>query len=847
VAENGRLLLPAVAAAVVVSLQLVAAVPPNAAVQTQTATTIQPAPGVVIAEVLFDPPAGARPFVELLNAGPTPANLSRMLIRVGDTGVLLGRVSEPLAVGARLVVRFDGESRFEPGVLHTAVDARFAVSSGTVALGNEVGDVVDRVAWGPAPGAVSFGAAGVSLDRLAPGSTIGRPPGAVRAFHPLDWTSYAPEQATPGSANPLLAVTALLPSSGAMIAASTLDLSWYEVAGAASYRVQVATDQNFAAPRVDQIVSEPAFRSGPLAPGQYHWRVQARPAEGPAAAFSETAVVQLYAPSAASNTQIPVLFRSTLTRPQAPAPSPLPLPDVMVPVPMIVQHKDTRMLQLENAMELGPHAWNVDHGTISIGDPADIGNCLLASIAMINRRYNGNLSQDRLGYEALGPNAVRHLPTLTAAGHSVTQSMLEEQQAGPEWDFVYGRSLSVKRALAALTFALGAAPGLETVFNDPQAMWNAVTAELEAGRPALLFTGHALVVKGYGVAANGHRILWVNNPWRGPETIDVTVAPWPAYATWIFMPAQPAGQRQEATVTQDADTDGVVDFDEVERFRTVANKADSDDDGVEDLQDIRSGVFEIRHRYGYAWNPSTPSRGRDYDDDGVPTERDADSDNDGCRDGVEDENGDGKYTNGETDNFDEFDGWCESLSGQVSWRVVMEHTIDGQTTYENASGLVRVKLRASDGPGKFEDDGSSYSYRRTSHLTIAVPGCAIFSRVDEVGAGDFRGDGRSIGAAIGEREPPPNAGRGGRGAPPKVEFEMALGASGPGRGQGTTDSCVFGGQGEMSASFTLPYCTGLQDPQNPRRFVFACHEQGLSPGPGVLILQRSVSGSVTLP
>ncbi|MCY0683125.1 hypothetical protein, partial [Klebsiella pneumoniae] len=76
---------------------------------------------------------------------------------------------------------------------------------------------------------------------------------------------------------------------------------------------------------------------------------------------------------------------------------------------------------------------------------------------------------------------------------------------------------------------------------------------------------------------------------------------------------------------------------------------------------------EIEHRYGYAMGGPGASRGRDYDRDGEPTERDADSDNGGCRDGEEDLDADGMHAGRETGNFDETDDVCGSLQGSVTF------------------------------------------------------------------------------------------------------------------------------------------------------------------------------------
>ena len=82
------------------------------------------------------------------------------------------------------------------------------------------------------------------------------------------------------------------------------------------------------------------------------------------------------------------------------------------------------------------------------------------------------------------------------------------------------------------------------------------------------------------------------------------------------MPEHPTARRQETSVTTDSDADGVVDFDEMERFHTSPTNPDSDGDKVHDKQDIASGIFEPT--YGYAFDPQPEGPGRDFDSDGGP-------------------------------------------------------------------------------------------------------------------------------------------------------------------------------------------------------------------------------------
>ena len=308
-------------------------------------------------------------------------------------------------------------------------------------------------------------------------------------------------------------------------------------------------------------------------------------------------------------------------------------------VPLLGQHKDTAMLLLERNVETGPHSWDADHGSLDPRDPADNKNCALASIAMVSAFYGGGLSQDRIGYEVI--------------------SHRTGNPQGPEGDLMYGYGTDGQEALDVLKWALGDVtyPGFMT-FED---MWNHVVREIDAGRPIVAANSHhAFVITGYEVTG-GRRLISINDPWPGrtyKQDIDHVRLP-PSDFNFFLMPATPNVRHQEASVTTDSDGDGVVDFDETERFGTNASSDDGDQDLLRDKQDIITGVFDPQ--YGYATTGS--EAGRDFDSDEIPTERDKDSDSGGCPDGVEDMNGNGHLDSGERSNFnvdDDRRAECES-------------------------------------------------------------------------------------------------------------------------------------------------------------------------------------------
>ncbi len=573
---------------------------------------------VVLNEVLFSPSKGAPQFVELKNAGEAGADLGgyRLANEKGSSYSLPPDLG-PLPPAGVLLILFDGQNQVEQLTVHASLTDFVDPNSGNVELLTADGTVLDRVAWGEGQLFPVLLSRGGRVLAIAPGTTIGRFPLSI-AVDPTEWVTFAPDEATPGTANPNPRVEALLPLNGAIFAGPGVELNWYPIAGAVQYRVQVAADATFAAPAVEETVAVPPLKLDQLSPGDYYWRVQAIAADGVMAGFSPSNLVTV-----------------TLASP-APAFRLAAAPGAPLPVPMISQHKDTAMLMLELNRETGAHAWDVDHKTLDQGDPADKMNCGLASTAMVTAKYGGRLSQDRIGYE-----------------------VFKDRRPGPEQDLNYGYGLSDRQIARALRFALGASPSVHPQPYLLADFWRDVTNEINAGRPVVASTPvHVFVVTGYATV-NGKQLITINDPWIGSYQVDIAAPQGSSlnnrFDTYFLLPAAAAPVSDEPEIRQDSDGDGVVDFDETQRFHTNPGDPDSDQDGVKDKADIHASVFDTR--YGYArGNPE----GRDFDGDGLPMELDPDADEGGCFDGMEDLNGNGKYEANaqETYSFDFMDDPC---------------------------------------------------------------------------------------------------------------------------------------------------------------------------------------------
>jgi hypothetical protein len=358
-----------------------------------------------------------------------------------------------------------------------------------------------------------------------------------------------------------------------------------------------------------------------------------------------------------------------------------------------------------------------------------------------------------------------------------------------------------------------------------------VRHEIDGGRPLMRrLRRHMVVVKGYEVRG-GQRLLVLNNParqgnWSEPvEGIDLDDL------VMYFLPAQPVARRQETTVTLDTDFDGVVDFDETERFHTDPHNRDSDGDGVPDKEDIASGVFETEHRYGYAFSPVPNSPGRDLDRDGLPTERDKDSDDGGCLDGIEDANSNGRHDGVETGNFDDADDKCGNIQGTISWTtVVTRDPPQRQLTSDTAVIKVSLKPEQPGRVGPLVDAGSHYRFQTSALLSIETgdPSCRMMGRQFVAGSGLFQGNGTRMGGYLSAEG-------------------LTIGAEVSDiEGRSTSDLCGRIGSGSVRSSMAMPDCLGRPDPRSPRTYVFDCTTPPDSIDPAVHVRQWSVKGTVTL-
>lgn len=378
-------------------------------------------------------------------------------------------------------------------------------------------------------------------------------------------------------------------------------------------------------------------------------------------------------------------------------------------VPHYGVHKDTRML-VPNWGELAVYpeiSW--DHPDIFVynnnrdfyerGDDRDYANpwggntlflevdwrCWAVAVQILNHYYHGNLTQDEIKFygKTVGfENEVTAYGTYTRSERDKVISPFVLGNMGGGYDVEV--KVALKWALK-LTDDSQLENGLGNYVPFDQ---NLVMEHIDAERPILyLQDGHFMIVDGYRFSGSRFQVHRVNL-YNGGE-VGWTYNEYPYISVnCYFVPKNVTSvEMSDYRVHIDSDGDGIVDFDEEERFHTDSHDKDSDGDGIEDKVEIFS--YTIKEKFekpvditSRGWYYTRLSRLGDYDfyydpagdlfrteffadidGDGKRAEMDKDSDhpnNDGLWDGAEDLNHNGYVDNGETDPYNIADDTFES-------------------------------------------------------------------------------------------------------------------------------------------------------------------------------------------
>ena len=416
-----------------------------------------------------------------------------------------------------------------------------------------------------------------------------------------------------------------------------LSLIWVGVKSAMRYRVQVCKNANCTVARADTKVQDysntslPHYVLSDLPNNEaIYWRVCSIDSAGNQGAWSAVRKIVLGYPERAG---------------------------LMVPLAITDEHvlgvvsmgprKDTRMLCLDwNTYQPGcelnnvVHPWNGSHTAAAHYCEHESWGCWIVGAEMLNHFRGHTVTFDELKYHEFGNGpAENDFPHGMGGGGYPNQC---EDVAS------WALSISVAELNESYTMPTEAQ----------------IRSFIGAGRPIYWCTGgHVMILDGFHLNGTTFEVHMLNNDNDG--NVYWAVLSTLAFSFYFCPNAGTSGRNVDALVNTDSDGDGVVNFDESNRFGTDPNNPDTDKDGIPDMTDIFS--------YSVARNPPINP---DIDGDGLRAERDYDSDNGGKPDGYEDRNCNGVKEADETDVFSASD------DGTIPANLTLTNmTISSKQTY----------------------------------------------------------------------------------------------------------------------------------------------------------------------
>lgn len=409
-------------------------------------------------------------------------------------------------------------------------------------------------------------------------------------------------------------------------------------------------------------------------------------------------------------------------------------------VPQYGVHKDTRML-VPNWGELTEYpeiSW--DHPDVFVYNLdyhyglfrsllndlfLEVGwRCWAVAAQILNSYYGGNLTQDEIKY--YGKTVGFERVTTVYGTHSRPE---RDKVIGP---FVLGEKGSgyPSEVKMTLKWALNLTDESQLEHGSTGGAFDEdfVKDHIGAGRPIYyLQNSHIMIVDGYRFSAGNFQIHRVNIK-NGGEAEWTDNVSGNIRVNYYFVPKNVTNPRMsDPRVHIDSDGDGIIDFDEIERFHTNPNAKDSDGDGIEDFVEIFSytkkepllrkmqissengnsyiGQFYLGDYIYEVYDSEFKTKENpfgeivrfesfaDIDGDGKRAERDVDSDhpnNDGLWDGAEDLNHNGYVDNDETDPYNISDDYATSFNPveTVEWdapSLVGVYALDGINIDDNVT------------------------------------------------------------------------------------------------------------------------------------------------------------------
>ncbi len=394
--------------------------------------------------------------------------------------------------------------------------------------------------------------------------------------------------------------------------------AWREVDNAASYRLNVLSASDSAI--VLQTVTEKNRVDARLEAGEYLWNVEASE-YGSESSFWDGNLIRTDTPYKL------IVFADTTY-----------LMSKFLNVLPLSARKDTRLLDLKWGEMALAREWDKPHLDHEHYDEEEHSRCWSVSAQMLNRYYGGNLTQDEIKLKFKG------FPGVSVFSDSIRAKLLgaflHNYQGG-----MFAESFE-----NILDWVLGGNATLHRTDEAPSD--KEIMKWINLGIPLYVWdTSHVMIIDAYRYSLSKRldvRLLNTDNDgtveWRSLRSAGIE--------GFIAAEVSENVRNSDGRIHTDSDGDGLMDFDEIERFGTNPDNPDSDGDGIDDKTEIFSYTIReiLPDSNKTVWkNGLTLMKYADIDGDGLRAETDFDSDGGGVSDGSEDKNQNGILESGETD------------------------------------------------------------------------------------------------------------------------------------------------------------------------------------------------------
>ena len=307
----------------------------------------------------------------------------------------------------------------------------------------------------------------------------------------------------------------------------------------------------------------------------------------------------------------------------------------------LAARKDTRLLDVAWGEMAVAREWDKPHWNHPHYDEEEWYRCWAVGAQMLNRYYGGDLTQDELKLNFKTTFALKSLNDLAA--NKILGAFLHYNRGG----------MADSLLTSVVLWALG--NDVKLVREDSLPTEDEVRTWIGAGIPLYVWTeGHVMLLDAYRISLSGRMDVRVLNT-DNDGTAEWRVLKSSALKGFVAATVSGNVRESDSRIHTDSDGDGLMDYDEIERFGTDPDNPDSDGDGIGDKTEIFSYTVRdtVTDKDSSTWKIGlTQLTYADIDGDGLRAELDFDSDGGGKADGEEDKNKNGLKGSDESDVYD---------------------------------------------------------------------------------------------------------------------------------------------------------------------------------------------------